>query len=303
NIDTSVQQWFKNHEDPVKEKIVREKQDVLVDVLDGKTPNNGLLAQSLPWSIIGYDYSDNALEVGIIPQDFTPSAMSQYFKEIRSVVGDQIDIALSPQDSPHLTSCTGFRVACTPMEGAIQIEDTSTLMWGSIMYPAKYNNQYGFVTAGHYVNHGDSIEQPVGGSTVGTGVGTEWFNGTNCDCSFSSNSTDISGQIKGYSTTISATASPFGGMSVTMCGAGTQGCSSGSVVSTNVSVKYSPSNYVVNHLIESSYSAMDGDSGGPVVSGSDLVGDQSGKNSLNTFASPVGLIASDFSGLTWCFGC
>ena len=52
---------------------------------------------SLPWSTIGYDCVDNALEVGIPPQYFDEDSLQKYFEVVRSIVGYSIDVALSQQ--------------------------------------------------------------------------------------------------------------------------------------------------------------------------------------------------------------
>ena len=53
-------------------------------------------AQNLPWSGITYDYANNALEVNILPQYFNAGELPKYFEKIRSIVGNEIDISLSP---------------------------------------------------------------------------------------------------------------------------------------------------------------------------------------------------------------
>lgn len=295
-IDASVLKWFQDRADPLKEKLVREKQQILENAL----MTGGI---NLPWSAIGYDYVDHALELGIIPQDFTSDKTSAYFVAIRSIVGDQINVSLSPQQYSIPDTCTGYRVACTPMEGGIQIQNANTTDWGSIMYAATYNGQKGFMSAGHFGNAGDNVKQPNSGSVIGKVKKSTWINGTNCDCSFSANTTrNISKQVHGYTPTPNNTAPPFVGMSVTLCGAGSQGCISGSVTSTGNTVKYSPSNIIVKDLIGSSYSSVGGDSGAPVISGTALVGVHSGLGT-SAWSQPVADVASNFSGLTWCFTC
>ncbi|MDE1814930.1 MAG: hypothetical protein KGI05_09760, partial [Thaumarchaeota archaeon] len=57
-------------------------------------------AQHLPWSTIGYDYVHNSLEVTILPEYFTTDAIPKYFEKIRSIVGNDVDITLSPLPYP-----------------------------------------------------------------------------------------------------------------------------------------------------------------------------------------------------------
>lgn len=85
---------------PAKEKLIREKQKALEDAVSGMQKHRGQSGnnvQQLPWSTIGYDCVDNALEVGIPPQYFNHDALPKYFEMIRSIVGYGIDVALSPQ--------------------------------------------------------------------------------------------------------------------------------------------------------------------------------------------------------------
>lgn len=86
---------------PEKEKLIREKQEILSDALTVAGKQSGGFkngTQSLPWSTIGYDCVDNALEVGIPPQYFNTDSLPKYFEVIRSIVGYNIDVDLSPQE-------------------------------------------------------------------------------------------------------------------------------------------------------------------------------------------------------------
>jgi hypothetical protein len=84
--------------DPEKEKLVREKQKILGDALTAYQAKFGFKNQTqyLPVTAIGYDYVDNALEVSILPEYFNADTIPKYFEKIRSVVGYEIDIVLSP---------------------------------------------------------------------------------------------------------------------------------------------------------------------------------------------------------------
>ena len=86
---------------PAKEKLIREKQQILTDVLEDEEKKYGGFenrTQNLPWSTIGYDCIDNALEAGILPHYFNSDLLPKYFEKIRSIVGNTIDVALSPED-------------------------------------------------------------------------------------------------------------------------------------------------------------------------------------------------------------
>lgn len=85
--------------DPQKEKLAREKQQILVDTLISEEERYGGFqnrTQNFPWSGISYDYVDNALEVHILPEYFNADAFPKYFEKIRSIVGNDIDVAISP---------------------------------------------------------------------------------------------------------------------------------------------------------------------------------------------------------------
>jgi hypothetical protein len=86
---------------PTKEKLIREKVQILTDaLLDEETKYGGFenRTQNLPWSGIGYDCMDNALEVYILPQYFNSDSFPKYFEKIRSIVGNTIDVVLSPEE-------------------------------------------------------------------------------------------------------------------------------------------------------------------------------------------------------------
>ena len=85
--------------DPQKEKVVRERQKILEDALMTKETQYGGFqnrVHHLPWSSIGYDYVDHALEITILPDYFNTDNLPRYFEEIRGIAGNDIDIALSP---------------------------------------------------------------------------------------------------------------------------------------------------------------------------------------------------------------
>jgi hypothetical protein len=86
---------------PAKEKLIREKQKILGDTLLAQEEKYGGFknrTQHLPWSFLGYDCVDNALEVGILPKYFTADLIPKYFEIIRSIVGNSIDVVLSPEE-------------------------------------------------------------------------------------------------------------------------------------------------------------------------------------------------------------
>ncbi len=97
--------------DPQKEKLAREKQQILVDTLIFEEERYGGFqnrTQNFPWSGISYDYVDNALEVHILPEFFNADAFPKYFEKIRSIVGNDIDVAISPL--PYAEHPDGYSV-------------------------------------------------------------------------------------------------------------------------------------------------------------------------------------------------
>ena len=98
--------WLKKHLDEATEEIIREKQDLfttfVIENYQEWDPNGD---NYFPWTSIGYDYEDNALEVTILPDEFNKKDLKKYQKIIRSVVGKDIDVTLSPMEPYELTSC------------------------------------------------------------------------------------------------------------------------------------------------------------------------------------------------------
>lgn len=87
--------WFADSTDVEKRALAREKQDELSDAL---FPDGVAGEESIPVTSIGYDYVDNALEVTIDPPMFTDENIPQYVAKIRSIVGGDVDITISPAE-------------------------------------------------------------------------------------------------------------------------------------------------------------------------------------------------------------
>lgn len=99
-IEKKAKKWFADHVDPKKEKKVREKQRLLEDTLmneayDEETVKQ--LRQSLPFTSIGYDHINNSLEVCIEPEKFKKEIIEESIKKIRGIIGDEIDLTISPK--------------------------------------------------------------------------------------------------------------------------------------------------------------------------------------------------------------
>ncbi len=97
-IGKSMQIWYEENADLEKEEKVREKQKLLVNTLLEEETEIGRKKQRemLPYTVIGYDYVSHSLKVSIDPEMFNEKNIKKYIKKIRSIIGDEIDLTISP---------------------------------------------------------------------------------------------------------------------------------------------------------------------------------------------------------------
>lgn len=286
-------QWFVTNTDVEKKTLAREKQDELSDAL---FPNGVVEKESIPVTSIGYDYKDNALEVTIDPPMFTDENIPQYIAKIRSIVGNDIDVTISPAEYATPTACASRTGTCTPLKGGVEYGSSGC----TVGFAATYQGKSGFITAGHCVDGktGEDIKQPIRGNVVGE-VRREVYHGyTRCDCAFISVNIPMDDGIFGLIDP-SATSNPFTGMYVKKSGVAT-GVTSGSVVDDSVNIAYSDGTYVRN-VVKATYNSDRGDSGSPVMSGSSLVGIHSAANTSAAYFSNQKYVFTYFGGLSWGF--
>ena len=151
-----------------RKRLPEKKQDILTDALLEESLEKTLdKADRLPWATIGYDYVDNALEVTIASDKFTEPNITKYLKKIRTIVGDEVDITLSPADV-SVPDCAPGRCSTTnPIKGGVEF-DTTTSGPCTVGFKATYDGDTGFVSAGHCGDNTPStVNQPWGGTDVG----------------------------------------------------------------------------------------------------------------------------------------
>jgi len=101
-ISKDLKKWYKSHHDKEKEKRVRKKQHLLEDILTAETiiePFGAPLKELIPVTNLGFDVLNNSLEVSILSKNFLLDNIKEQIKIIRSIVGNEIDITLSPGGS------------------------------------------------------------------------------------------------------------------------------------------------------------------------------------------------------------
>jgi len=298
--EKDLKKWFVDQTDPVKKKLAKDKKRILVDALIAEEKLVGKTARlnSIPIIGVGYDYVDNSLEIHIDSAKFNEKNIAKYIKKIRSIIGDKIDITISPSELAETTACDSRTDVCTPLKGGVQYGPSGC----STGFAATYQGNSGFLTAGHCDdgNAGDDAKQPISGSVIGTIQKETFWGNTKCDCGFISVTGSMDDGIFDLSDP-NTTASPFNGMSVTMSGV-TSGIKNGSITDDNYDVYYSAQGIWLKESVKANYGSDGGDSGAPVVSGSSLVGIHSGNaGSLISYFTNVNNVGIYFGGLTWDF--
>lgn len=299
--EKELTKWFVDQTDPIKKKLAKDKKKNLVDALIVQEKSIGKTARlnSIPIIGVGYDYIDNSLEISIDSAKFNEKNIAKYIKKIRSVIGDEIDITISPSELAETTACDSRTDTCTPLKGGVEYGPSGC----STGFAATYQGKSGFLTAGHcdVGDAGNDAQQPQNGSVIGTIEKETFWGNTRCDCGFISVTGSMDDGIFGLSDP-NTTGSPFNGMSVTMSGV-TSGISSGTVTDSDYDVYYTDEGIWFREAVKTNYGSDGGDSGAPVISGSSLVGIQSGKvvGSSISFFTNVNNVGIYFSGLTWDF--
>jgi len=259
----------------------------------------GKFNQGLPIIGLSVNEAESALEVEIDSSYLTTANSASIIKQIRSIVGNEINIVLQSALPMQTTVCsqTGD---CEPAKGGVKI---STFTDGcSLGFKASFGGNTGFVTAGHCGNANDDVGQPnfVFWDDIGTITSSHYVGGSNCDCAFVNANENISDLI--FS---SINPGFVGGIVqngfVSQEGYTTQGVF-GLVTSTSWSGTVS--GVWLNDLVKTSFVTQKGDSGGPMYDtvNSSLLGFASGSDltsfSVNSKASNV---QSVMPGLTWQF--
>ena len=316
-IGQDLRDWHEKNNDPIKEKLAREKQELLNSIILGETSNTDeeqKLLDSIPFTTIRYDYVDNALEITIEPEKHNPENISKYIQNIRKLIGYEVDLTLSPAPHPMQNGCSSRSSFCDEPEGGMRfgVDGYGVGQYCSIGFRATYNNELGFVTAGHCLADlsGEDVVQPNGGTTIGWVEFEEYDDsgGNSYDAGFVAMDDEVaemSDNIFGTSNPNTTKNASFG-MQVTMSG-GTSEVKTGYVTAENVTADYGAS--YVTQLVAASYDADGGDSGSPVImfeSGvAKLVGIHSGtenpESGNDAFFTRQEKVTSEISGLAWDF--
>jgi hypothetical protein len=223
-----IQKWLDDRMDKSKKELADEKSEILVNAHMNLIQTLGQRAahEQLPIGGLGYDYANNALEIAIHPDVFTDENIVKYEKNIRKIIGNEVDITFVKAQLVHLQSCTDRNTTeCEPIQGGV-LFDVDDGLPCTVGFKATYNSKTGFVTAGHCVNGGGSsteIEQPTASTTDIANVVSETytpFTTMSCDCAFIEEthaSRSMSDKVFGM-VDPATTASPFVNMQVTMSG-------------------------------------------------------------------------------------
>ena len=299
---------FNEKYNPDIEREVTVQQDALLEVLMEKYQGTDKDSKNyFPWTSLGYDYDDNALEVTINPTEFNEKDIKKYQKIIRSIVGKSIDVTISPMEEAVFTSCSS-RTNCNDLESGVEIGMTGKTFPCSLGFAATYGGDEGFITAGHCfasLSVGTDAKHPETGSHIGDLV--EELYGPNtyvyCDCAFvESDWNDIpNGETYGMADA-SSTGSTFTGKSV-KSSLSQSGIETGSVQHHYVHL-YIPSDskYLIG-VARTDVSVQGGDSGAGVFSddGSELLGIMVAKTGSQSYYVKHDKITDNFSGLAWDF--
>jgi len=309
-IEKDLMQWFAENRDPVKEEIAREKQALLEDILRGDSGSNEerKLLRAIPITTLGYDYVDNTLEITIDPEKFNASNVAKYIADIRTVIGDKVDLTVSPTGYITSTACSDRNSFCDEPEGGMEYGVNSDVC--TIGFRATLNGNVGFVTAGHCLDgqEEEDVDMPVFGTVIGTVTAELYEVGqtVNCDCGFVTTDdevVDMSDNIFGTQNPNSIGTVSLGNQ-VQMSGS-QSGVQTGYVTDTGVSFFNTDDSFITNH-VEASYASTGGDSGAPVINGNiQLVGIHTHRNQEGTigyFEKEATIRDSeDGLGITWDF--
>lgn len=312
-IEKDLKQWFAENRDPVKEEIAREKQALLEDILSGDSGTNEerKLLRAIPITTLGYDYVDNALEITVDPEKFSVSNVEKYIADIRTVIGDKVDLTVSPAGYLISSVCSDRNSFCNEPEGGMEYGVGRSISPCTIGFRAILAGNVGFVTAGHCLDgfsQETNIQMPVFGTDIGTLTEELYDAGqtVNCDCGFVTTDdtvVDMSDNIFGTQNPNSVGTVSVGNR-VTMSGS-QSGVQNGFVTDDSISFHNIEGAFLTDH-VEASYSSTGGDSGAPVINDNiELVGINTHRNEAETrgFFEKEATIRDSVDGLgiTWGF--
>ena len=185
-----------------KKQMFKEKQEKIRGHIDTLGPMMLSLEKSgkIPIIAVGTDSENESLKIKLLKDGLTHDKILKYEKEIRKIVGDEIDITIIPASKAVYTSCsqTGD---CEPIKGGVKISVEDGLEC-SMGFKASYNQKTGFVTAGHCNSSdiggtGEDVGNPSDSTSdkLGYVYANAFENNTWCDCMFVSASELVSDRI------------------------------------------------------------------------------------------------------------
>lgn len=314
-----IQKWLGTRMDNTKMQSSQEKSEMLTNVQMNliQTYGQEYAFEMLPIGQIGYDYVNNAIEIAIHPAVFSDENIQRYEKNIREIIGKEIDITFTKDQIVHLQACTDRNTTeCQPIQGGV-LYDVNDGLPCTVGFAATYSSKTGFVTAGHCVDGGGStteIEQPTASTIdIGNVVSEKYaaFTTMSCDCAFIEEThanRSMSDKVFGM-VDPATTANPFVGMQVTMSGGKSAlrtAFVNGIGITRSLDLDFNGVfDTFITDTARAPYLSQSGDSGSPVMSGNSLIGIHfSGVDSLQSgdrFFIKSNTISSTFSGLTWGF--
>lgn len=312
-LNNKITQWYEDRFDQSKYDLASEKQQILSEYIVELSYQKGITESQklLPISMIGYDYVENSLEISINPKYFTSENIEGYLTEIRNVVGNQVDITISPMEILKTQACTSRTASvCDPIKGGVEFEVDNDYLC-TVGFKATYDGDTGFMTAGHCIENLTSvtINQPDHDSDdIGDGVEDYYYHNSDCDCGFVKETHANRSMDDGVYGLVDPgqTANPFVGMTVTMSGA-VSGNENGNVDHINTNAWVDDDNdgngdKFIKEFILSDYGQDIGDSGAPVMSGNSLVGlHAAGDGEDIAVFTKHNQFTEHFSGMSWGF--
>ncbi len=311
SIQEDLYSWYEDNVDPLKEEEAIEYQDLLADAWENGAGDDKEAIEKrkleFPITSIGYDYINNSLEVTIDPMFFSEENIKKYIEKIREIIGDEIDLTISPKGYAVPDTCTSRLGDCEPLEGGVKY--TVGVQGCTIGVKATFNNEVGFVTAGHCFDNkiGKDVKQPYSYNTiVGTTVKETFFNNSNCDCGFIKTTRTMSDEVFGITPKITGKGIIKWGTIVEKSGAIT-GISCSSISKISITIMHLDGTHI-RRYVESAYLSVLGDSGSPVMATgltgkTLLMGIHSAYDIGNgrRYFSPHFKVESNFPGLQWGF--
>lgn len=280
-MESDLMKWTKDNDDPEKESVAREKQYLIREIKSddsGKYEVQKALLNSIPITSRGYDYVHKSLEITITPEAFNSKNLSDYIEDIRSVIGHEVDLTISPQPYAVPSACADRNDFCDEPEGGMEIGIGGTNAWCSIGFRADQSGTEGFITAGHcFRGVTNSTQMPAEGDTISLSVDHNFPDGTgtiDCDCAFvetdDSVIDEMSDNIFGTNNPNSAESSGLS-VGVTKSGA-TTGVEHGFVTKLDDDIEYDyapfndpDGNVEFDGATKTTMYSEGGDSGGPVI--------------------------------------